>query len=67
MSAWQMYLEPWLEEAVMSGVLSTLEAWQLQDEILVSQESFVLFPKQLRHLAQRVHLFEAQPKSDLVH
>ena len=60
MSAQQLHLEGWLQQAVASQVLTSSEAWQVQDEILASPDELVLMPAQLWPLMQRLHLHEAE-------
>ena len=36
------------------------EAWQVQDQILASQEEFVPMPSHLSPVMQRLHLHEAE-------
>ena len=67
MPASTISLEPWLEQAVRSRAVTLDEAWQVQDLLLSHSEMFVQFPPALWPVAQRLHLFEARPYSNLVH
>ena len=60
MSAQQLHLETWLHEAVLAGSVTQSEAWQVQDQILASQEEFVPMPSHLSPVMQRLHLHEAE-------
>ena len=67
MSAFQLYLEPWLEDVVMAGCLTVAEAWQVMDEHLQSMEELVLLPEELWSLAQRIYLFEMEADEQTLH
>ena len=58
MSAYQMYLDPVLEEAVQLGALSLAEAWMLQDEYLLQQSECPELPMEFEPLLLRLHLLE---------
>ena len=58
MSAFQMYLDPELEQAVLLGVLSLKEAWMLQDEYLMQQSEYLHLPVEFAPLLLRLHLLQ---------
>lgn len=60
MTAHLLHLEDWLQEAVMSAAVTQAEAWQVQDQILASQEEVVPMPSHLSPVMQRLHLHEAE-------
>lgn len=62
MSAWEMPLDPDLQEALMAGVLTLQEAWRMQDEILLQgSPELVTLPQELWMAVQKLELFEADP------
>ena len=60
MSAFQMHLEKYLEDAVLAGALTLAEAWQLQDVTMCQLEELQTLPKELSPLAEKLFLFEAE-------
>lgn len=67
MSAYQLHLEPWLEEARLEAVVTSQEAWAVQDEILQAQTEFVPMPEHLQPVMQRLHLYEVGMLNLTVH
>lgn len=65
MPAFLMYLEDWLDEAVLQGAVTLSEAWQVQDEILQTLEPVVQMPEELWPVMQKVQLSEAPPANSL--
>ena len=65
MPAYQLYLEPWLESAVMDEVLSLQEAWLIQDEHLVQMQEEVVMPQELWPALSRLRLWEMPPHGPL--
>ena len=53
MSAYQMYLDPSLEQAVLQGALSLKEAWLLQDEMLQQDSPLLVLPEEYLPLVVR--------------
>lgn len=62
-----MYLEPWLEEAVLAGAVTLEEAWKVQDERMLSLEEETPLPQELWPVAERLHLFELETASSQMH
>lgn len=59
MSARVAHLESWLQEAVMSGAVSTSEAWTLQDlALLLPDEEEVELPESMHPMMERLFLWE---------
>lgn len=59
MSACQAVLEEWLQELVDQQLLSSAEAWQMQDERLMAAEGeWHSLPVSLHPLASRIWLHE---------
>lgn len=56
MSAWQMYLDSSLEEAVQQQALSLKEAWLVQDQMLLQQSPFLRLPREWAEMMQRFQL-----------
>lgn len=56
--AYQMYLEGWLQESVMSEVLSISEAWSVQDRLLLEWGERIELPPSLWPLMQRLELHQ---------
>lgn len=67
MSACQIFLEDWLEQAVLQGAVTLSEAWAVQDEILLSQEEEVEMPQALWPVMERLHFAESEPPSQARH
>ena len=63
MSACQMYLEDWLEEAVLQGAVTLSQAWAVQDEVLQSQALEVEMPQELWPVMEVLHFLELAPPS----
>jgi hypothetical protein len=58
MSAFQMYLDPELEQAVLLGAITLAEAWLLQDEYLMQQSEYLELPMEFAPLLLRLHLLQ---------
>jgi hypothetical protein len=54
MSAYQIYLDAELEQAVLLGALSSAEAWLVQDQILLQQSEFLYLPKSWQGIWDRL-------------
>jgi hypothetical protein len=54
----ELGLSPELQAMVLASVLTLAEAWQLQDLYLTTWEEVVEVPSHLRHLSDRMELFE---------
>ena len=66
MSAHQMFLAPWLGQAVKAQVLSDEQAWELQDLLLMSPEGGDLdYPPAWEPWLQRLHLMQLRPYNAL--
>jgi hypothetical protein len=66
MSARQAQLYPHLQEALDARVLSTNEAWMLQDVILISPPGCrVELSQEFEGPINKMMLFEAEPLNDL--
>lgn len=61
MSAYQLFLDPELESAVLQGALSLAEAWLLQDEYLLQQSDQISVPVEWQPMLLRLHLAEWEP------
>ena len=60
MPGYQLHLESWLDEALTAGVLTSQEAWEVQDEMLLSQAEETSMPKRLNLVMERLYLFELE-------
>lgn len=60
MSAYQLYLDSELEEAVLLGALTLAEAWQLQDQFLLQQSEVLVLPREWKPLLDRLQLSQMQ-------
>lgn len=67
MSACQMFLEDWLERAVLQGSVTLSEAWAVQDEILLAQQEEVSMPQALWPVMERLQFLELEPPSPSRH
>lgn len=60
MSGMEIHLEEWLREAVEARVVTLSEAWEIQDELLLSMYGVVAMPERLARAAERLHLYEVE-------
>lgn len=65
MSAQLAELEPRLLWAVSQGAISSAEAWELQDLVLVTPGNQVLAPASMQDLLGRIWLLEQPPGNRL--
>ena len=66
MAAWEFQLSEDLQEAVQNQVLSTSEAWQLMDELLLTGLDRP-WPEELWPLVERIRFSRVEVESRAVH
>lgn len=59
MGAWEFPLNPDLQEAVESGLLTVAEAWRVMDDRLMNPEA--AYPRELLPLLRRLRMLEWEP------
>jgi hypothetical protein len=64
-SAQQFHLYSSLQEAWESGALSFRELWEMQDQLLLSQERWLEVPQQLELHFNKLAFFQAPPANRL--
>ena len=63
--AQQFHLYNSLQEAWESGALSFKEAWEMQDQLLLSQELWSEVPQQLEEHFNKLAFFQSPPANHL--
>jgi hypothetical protein len=61
MSAYLMYLDPSLEEAVLMSALTLDEAWEIQDQMLLQQSEYLALPAEWHERMMRWRLAQTEP------
>jgi hypothetical protein len=65
MSAYQLYLDSVLEEAVLQQALSLREAWLVQDQMLLQQSERLILPAEWAPMLDRLHLSQLDKPESL--
>ena len=60
MSALEIRLQSWLEQAVLQQVLTRAQAWEIQDLLLQSDSEWTAMPPRLFPAVQRLQLWEME-------
>ena len=63
MSAQLCHLQEDLQQALEMGALSPLEAWAIQDQLLLSPEKFVVMPPELLPQLQKLLFSQVTPSN----